>query len=153
MLEECLPLLLNCTAPRVDQQGVPTYGCKRCETDNLIDWHWPTDRVYNLIRATTRPYTGAYSYLDGKKLRIWGARRMRSAPEYAGRVPGRIVQTKTREDDAEGSVVLTGDGALLVTEVQLPGEEPAGASTVLKSLSATLVPQSDSGPEAKRPKG
>jgi methionyl-tRNA formyltransferase len=139
VLEESLPLLLNGSAPRFSQQGAATYGCKRCESDNLIDWRWPTDRIYNLIRATTRPYSGAYSYFHGKKIRIWNARRLRSAPAYAGRVPGRVVQPKYREDEAEGSVILTGDGALLVTDVQLQGEAPARATAVLKKLSDTLV--------------
>ena len=110
-----------------------TYTCKRLPEDNKIDWRLGTREVYNLIRAVTRPYPGAYTTLNGDEMRVWRAERLPDYSRYVGRVPGRVV-----EIGKDGAVVLTGDGALLLTEVQVQGREPASAALVLNSLSNTL---------------
>lgn len=135
LLERNLPALLAGTAARTPQDHArATYGCKRIPEDNQIDWSASSEAIYNLIRAVTRPYPGAYTTHEGKRLRIWAAQRLPDAPHYVGRVPGRIVEVRP---DA-GSVVLTGDGALLITEVQAESEEAVGASEKLRSIFATL---------------
>lgn len=111
-----------------------TYTCKRLVSDNKIDWALPSNRIYNFIRAITAPYPGAYSYLKGKKIIIWAAKLLPDFPSYAGRVAGRIVQVIPNI----GSVILTGNGALLLTEVQVDGGDIVCASDVLRSLSHTL---------------
>ncbi len=135
LLERNLPLLIAGTAPRRPQDpSQATFTCKRLPQDNRIDWTAPTSQVYNLIRAVSAPYPGAYTYLDGRKLIVWEARRVPDAPRYVGRVPGRVVQVRP----GEGALVLTGDGVLLLTQVQLEGMAPTCASEVLHSLSQTL---------------
>ena len=54
--------------------------------------------------------------------------------QYVSRVPGRVAEV-IRD---VGSLVLTGDGGVLLKDVQLEGEEVAKASSVLNSLSQTL---------------
>jgi len=75
LLEEALPLIKKGIAPRVAQnlkQG-SYYGGRRPE-DGKIDWGWPVMKIYNLVRAVTEPYPGAFAYLpDGQKLFIWWA--------------------------------------------------------------------------------
>jgi methionyl-tRNA formyltransferase len=135
LLERNLEALLAGTAPRRPQDpSRATYTCKRLPQDNRIDWKAPTAAVYNLIRAVSAPYPGAYTFLDGRKLIVWAARRLPDAPRYVGRVPGRVVEVRP----GEGVVVLTGDGALLLTEVQPEGMPPVCAAEVLQSLSQTL---------------
>ncbi|MGC8874797.1 MAG: methionyl-tRNA formyltransferase, partial [Chloroflexia bacterium] len=135
LLERNLAKLLAGTAPRHPQDPAQaTYTCKRLPQDNRIDWSASTKQIYNLIRAVSAPYPGAFTYLDGHKMIVWAARRLEHAPRYVGRVPGRVVEVRP----GEGSVVLTGDGALLLTEVQLEGMPPMCASEVLISLSQTL---------------
>lgn len=74
LLEELLPLIKKGTAPRVAQnlkQG-SYYGGRRPE-DGKIDWSWPVMQIYNLVRAVTEPYPGAFTHLpEGEKLFIWG---------------------------------------------------------------------------------
>ena len=51
----------------------PTYYPKRTELDSLIDWE---DDVYNiekLIRAVTKPFNGAYSFINKQKIIIYRA--------------------------------------------------------------------------------
>lgn len=128
-----LPALLDGSAPRAPQdQTQATFTCKRLPDDNQIDWTQPTATIYNLIRAVTTPYPGAFTTLAGRKLTIWRARPVER--RYVGSVPGRVVEIKP----GEGCVVLTGDGALLVSEVQLEGEGRSEAPAVLNSLAQTL---------------
>jgi methionyl-tRNA formyltransferase len=75
LLEEVLPLIKKGIAPRVPQdlkQG-SYYGGRRPE-DGRIDWSWPVIQIYNLMRAVTEPYPGAFTHLpEGKKLFVWWA--------------------------------------------------------------------------------
>jgi methionyl-tRNA formyltransferase len=135
LLARNLEALLRGTAVRRPQDHArATYACKRLPEDNRIDWRSPSARVYNLVRAAGAPYPGAYTFLDGRKLRVWAARRPVPEPRYVGAVPGRVVEVRR----GEGTMVLTGDGALLLTRVQEEGGEVACAAEVLNSLSLTL---------------
>ena len=135
LLEKNFPQLLAGTAPRRPQdESLATFTCKRLPQDNQIDWNLPTDRIYNLIRASGKPYPGAYTYLNGKKLTIWSAQRLNNFPRYVGRIPGRVVEIRR----GEGSVVLTADGCVLLRQIQIEGGEPVCAADVLNRLSQTL---------------
>lgn len=135
LLEENLPKLISGQVVYYPQDVTQaTYTCKRLPEDNRIDWQRPSREIYNLIRAVTRPYTGAYTTLHGEKLIIWRAALITDFPRYVGRVTGRVVEVKK----GVGSVILTGDGGLLVQEVQLGQNPSKGADEVLNSLSLTL---------------
>lgn len=135
LLERNLERILDGTAPRIPQDHTrATFTCKRLPQDNVIDWTQPSERIYNLIRAVTAPYPGAYTYLDGKKLIVWSAQRLPDFPCYVGRVPGRVVEIIP----GVGTVVLTGDSAVLLTLVQLEGQEPVCAADVLHRITHTL---------------
>lgn len=135
LLTRYLPRLLAGDAPRVAQDHArATFTCRRLPEDNRIDWSAPTTAIYNLVRAVTAPYGGAFTTLDGQRLIVWAARPLQPARRYVGRVAGRVVEIRP----GEGTVVLTGDGALLVTRVQLDGQEPVCAAEILNSVSQTL---------------
>ena len=62
-------------APRIaqDLKEGSYFGGRRPE-DGKIDWQWPALRIYNLIRAVTDPYPGAFTLLpEGERLFIWWA--------------------------------------------------------------------------------
>lgn len=133
MLEKVLPKLLDGTAPRTAQdQSQATFTCKRLPEDNEIDWTQQTSTIYNLIRGVTSPYPGAFTSLAGRKLIIWAAHPVER--HYVGKIPGRVVEIIPDE----GSVVLTGDGALLIREVQFENEASTPATQILKSITQTL---------------
>ncbi|MBL8146684.1 MAG: methionyl-tRNA formyltransferase-like protein [Anaerolineae bacterium] len=135
VLEEQLPALLAGNAPRTVQDvREATFTCRRLPEDNRIDWSRPAAEIYNLIRAVTAPYPGAFTTFSGRRLSVWTAQPLAGYSPYVGRVPGRVVEVRS----GEGSVVLTGDGALLLTNVQFEGEPRRNASEVLTSLSHTL---------------
>lgn len=71
---EYIPLLANGTAPRIKQdETIATYFPQRKPEDGNIDWSWDTKKIKDFIRAQTKPYPGAYTILNGKKLYIWDA--------------------------------------------------------------------------------
>ncbi|MDW8301668.1 MAG: methionyl-tRNA formyltransferase [Bacteroidia bacterium] len=47
---------------------------RRKPEDGLIDWNKPSRDIYNLIRAVSKPYPGAFSYLNHQKIVIWKAK-------------------------------------------------------------------------------
>lgn len=129
-------VLMAGAAPRFPQdESRATYTCKLLPGDFLIDWAWPTQRIYNLIRAATMPYAGAYCYLEGQRLRVWEAQRIVNSKRFIGRVPGRVVEFTP----GEGAIVLTGDGALRLLRVQKDDYPVGAAGDVLDRLSITLT--------------
>jgi len=128
--------LVNGTVEPIPQNhGDATFTCKWTPNDSLIQWNRSSQDIYNLIRATTQPYPGAFCYLDGKKLTIWSAELQTSPRDYVARVAGRVAEIYK----GEGTVVLTGDSTILLKDVQLEGEDITNASNVLKSPSQTLT--------------
>ncbi|MBM3145494.1 MAG: methionyl-tRNA formyltransferase [Chloroflexi bacterium] len=74
ILREYLPKLATRTAPRIQQDhNQATYFPQRSPEDGLIDWSWDAKRIRDFIRAQTRPYSGAFTYLEGKRITIWDA--------------------------------------------------------------------------------
>lgn len=74
ILREFLPKLADDTAPRIQQDhNQATYFPQRSPEDGLIDWSWDAKRIRDFIRAQTRPYSGAFTYLEGKRITIWDA--------------------------------------------------------------------------------
>jgi methionyl-tRNA formyltransferase len=74
VLLECLPQLANGTAPRIEQDhSQATIFPKRTPEDGKIDWDWDAKRIKDFIRAQTKPYPGAFTIIDNKKVIIWDA--------------------------------------------------------------------------------
>ena len=46
---------------------------KRSPKDGEINWEWDTNRIKNFINAQTRPYPGAFTFINDKKVIIWDA--------------------------------------------------------------------------------
>jgi methionyl-tRNA formyltransferase len=133
VLERSLPALASGQPPlRPQHQQAATYCCRRLPEDNEIDWQRTSRQVHDLVRAVTRPYPGAFTFLEGRRLIVWEAGLI-APPRYVGRVPGRVVEIRS-----DGVVVLTGDGAVLLRRVQLEGGPETPASDVLNRTSMTL---------------
>ncbi len=135
LLERNLHRLLEGSAPRSPQDHtLATFTCKRIPEDNQIDWSTSSQSIFNLIRASSSPYPGAFTYLADQKMYIWSAQMLPNFRPHVGRIPGRVIEVRP----GEGSVVLTGDGAILLTRVQMEGAEIVCAANALASLSQTV---------------
>ena len=114
---------------------IATYGCTRLPGDGEIDWSASTHKIDALVRALVKPFPGAFTYFNGRRLVVWRAHAVEQSPVYAGRVPGRIVNVSR----ADGHVdVLTGDGVLRIVEVEVDEAQPVAASRVIRTVRATL---------------
>jgi methionyl-tRNA formyltransferase len=74
LLEEMIPKIKNNTAPRIKQnENDATYFPQRSPTDGKIDWSWNSKKIKDFIRAQTKPYPGAFTKIQNKKIIIWDA--------------------------------------------------------------------------------
>lgn len=72
LLSSVLPALKKGTAKLVPQDNSKaTYYGGRKPSDGEIDWNKSAEEVRNLVRAVTRPYPGAYSFLGERKAFFW----------------------------------------------------------------------------------
>jgi|SRR5919108_4608695 methionyl-tRNA formyltransferase len=127
-------LLAGTAAPRPQEHGKATYACKRTAEDNRIDWAAPTLVIHNLVRAVTHPYPGAFTSLEGRRLRVWSSRRDLEPRNYRGRIPGAVVGF----GQAGEAAVLTGDGVLILDCVQLEDGPAVRPAEVFSSLGVRL---------------
>ena len=44
---------------------------KRTPEDGRIDWKLPAEEIHRLIRASTKPYPGAFTFFKNRKITIW----------------------------------------------------------------------------------
>src|SRR5262245_7494151 len=111
LTREFVPQLLARTAPRIPQDPSRASSWpKREPADGIIDWESRAPYLSDWVRAQTRPYPGAFTFLGDEKVIVWGARPVKlvaSAPA------GTIVDV-----GSAGPVVACGGGALVLEEVQ-----------------------------------
>ena len=92
MLKSALPAVLKGKAPRRKQnEKQATYFHGRKPEDGRIDWSKPAEEIRNLVRAVTRPFPGAFSYLASKKYVFWDVTAAKSTVKAA---PGTILSTE-----------------------------------------------------------
>jgi methionyl-tRNA formyltransferase len=115
LLRECVPQLLARSAPRIRQDAsrASTWP-RRIPGDGIIDWDTRAPYLHDWVRAQTRPYPGAFTFLGDEKVVVWRARPV----ELEARAPaGTVVAAMP-----EGPVVACGEGALLLEEVETQAE-------------------------------
>lgn len=120
------PLLRAEAAPRIPQDhSQATYFGGRRPEDGRIDWHQSAGQVYNLIRAVTHPFPGAFTHWQGRKLFIWAAALV---PDYQGPplAPGQVAVTP-----AGRVLVGCGQGVLALQTVQREGEAELSGEPLL----------------------
>jgi methionyl-tRNA formyltransferase len=118
LMRESYPLLRAGRAPRFTQDHrQSSYYGGRTPEDGLVDWRQPALAIYNLMRAVTHPYPGAFTHFQGRKLFIWNGRPL-GAPVADAHLPGQI----TAHLPGEGLLVSTGEGHFLITQAQWEGE-------------------------------
>ena len=117
------------TAPRTrqDDSQATTFGGRKPE-DGRIDWTESAERIYNLIRAVTHPYPGAFTEVNGKRLFIWEAKPLGRGE---GR-PGTVLSIDPLR-------VATGSGSLEITRYQWEGDHEEAATDVTHDLRAGTV--------------
>lgn len=100
-----------------------------------MDFSRPAAELERLVRGLN-PWPSAFTHIDSKTLKIWRAEVKKSLPDEAADsadcmrehpVPGMVCLT-----DEAGIWVLTGDGFLILREVQLEGKKRMSAADFLR---------------------
>lgn len=92
-----------------------TYYPQRKPKDGLVDWDHSPITQWNWIRAQTKPYPGAFTFYEGRKLTVWEA----VVPDNQ-RTVGERGEVKKIEQGT-GMQVYTGDGVITLQRVQYDG--------------------------------
>jgi len=101
----------------VQDHSLATYTAKRCKQDYKIDWSKSARSIYNLIRGCTRPYPGAFTYLEGDPMIIWSA-NLNDNRKYVSDAPGRVGAIG-EVDGVHGVSIICGDRRVIfLTSIQ-----------------------------------
>ncbi len=102
--------------PQDDAQAT-CFGGRKPE-DGRVVWTQTARQIFNLVRAVTDPYPGAFTEMGGARLMLWWAEP--DSPAARGRQghPGEVLSVSPL-------VVATGDGALEFTRTEWRGLAPA----------------------------
>lgn len=102
--------------------------------DGRIDWHQPVSAIHRLVRASSRPFAGAFASMeDGRRLTIWRARPFEHGMPFCA-VPGQILLR------ADGDpVIACGTGALRLEEIEMDDTDCEDAHSIVgRSVRARL---------------
>lgn len=103
--------------------------------DGRIDWRLSATALQRLVRASSRPFAGAFAYLeDGRRVTIWRASVWRHPGRFCA-VPGQVMLRT-----AGLPVIACGEGCLRLDEVEIEGLDPLQAlKEVGRSLRSRLL--------------
>jgi methionyl-tRNA formyltransferase len=100
---------------RKQDNSLATYAPKLTKEQGLINWSWPAERLYGLIRGLD-PWPGAFTYYNDKMLKLFGCFPANKGKTFSA--PGKIKGLTER-----GLEIETGKGSILVKEIQAPGKK------------------------------
>lgn len=109
---------------KAQDEAHATYAPPLTAESELIKWDMSSKSIKNQIRGLS-PDPGAYTWYNGDKLKIFKAQTVEM--DVSG-VPGEVISLIPQQ----GFVVKTGQGGLLVLEVQKPGKKRISAGDFLK---------------------
>jgi methionyl-tRNA formyltransferase len=127
-VKEKYPLMINKAVDLIENDNYETikqnkkegsYYGKRTPEDGLINWKNLAKKIYNLIRAVSRPYPGAFTYLDDAKILIWRAKVIKS--DNKKHMPGEVIEVRNNSFS-----VKCGSNQLLITDYETEAEVKPG---------------------------
>ncbi len=90
---------------------------RRRPKDGIMNWSQSSRRVYDFIRALTKPYPGAFTYLGGKRFIVWKSSLLPIDGTLA--TPGTVIgPVFSPEPSCCGYLVSCSSGALIVTSIE-----------------------------------
>ncbi|MEE3633138.1 bifunctional UDP-4-amino-4-deoxy-L-arabinose formyltransferase/UDP-glucuronic acid oxidase ArnA [Pseudomonas sp. AL 58] len=144
LLRDTLPQLIqgkiNETAQ--DESKATVFG-RRTAADGKLLWDKPAETLFNLVRAVTQPYPGAFCAVGEHKLIVWSAEVVKG---NEGQAPGRVISIDPlRIACGEDSLVITSgqrnDNGLFLSGAQLAAELGLVDGSVLRGAESGRAPR------------
>ncbi len=123
MIIDNLRLLENKKSIRIkqDESKFIELWKKRTPDDGLINWSKSSQEIQSLIRASTHPYPGAFTFFKKSKMIIWKADFL----ENDIYEPGKILDVTNN-----GVIIGTGNGIVTLHIIELPNDISKHALTI-----------------------
>ena len=110
-------------SPKPQDDSKSSYAKMVFKQEGKIDFTRQPEAVERLIRGFD-PWPGAFCEYEDMVMKLWKAQPL---CENTGKEPGTIIEVSAR-----GIKIACGDGALLVSEIQIPGKKRVAVSEYLK---------------------
>lgn len=112
-----------------------TYAKKLTKKEGLINWHLPAVYIERCIRAFN-PWPSSFFSFNGKYIKVWSSYvKTQHTSLSISSIPGTILLVETY-----GIHIITGDGVLVLTSLQLPGKKITSISSLMNSHPTWLNP-------------
>lgn len=112
-----MDMLIGRLSPAPQSTSNISYACKRTPEDGEINWKENSKKIYDFIRAQSKPYPGAFTRYNEDKVVIW---RSEIFPYPIYGIPGQIGMIDKKKKEI---VVVCGDkSGLVVEEVEIHGQ-------------------------------
>lgn len=102
----------NTLNPITQDNSKATYFSKRTPEDGEINWNWQKERIMNWVRALSRPYPGAFSFINGQKI-IINKMRFTEFGFTDTDLNGKIINTD------QGLIVKVQNGAIEIVDFEI----------------------------------
>lgn len=112
----------------VQDENQVTFAPKLDKNTGLINWSTSAVNIHCLVKGL-HPKPGAYTYLNGKKLKVLSAKPVESTD-------GKFAEIV--DITSEGFVVGTADGGLLIQEVHLESAKPMDAKSFINGYAIKI---------------
>ncbi|MGZ9668339.1 bifunctional UDP-4-amino-4-deoxy-L-arabinose formyltransferase/UDP-glucuronic acid oxidase ArnA [Pseudomonas sp. GNP014] len=144
LLRDTLPNMLQgkITETPQDESKATVFG-RRTPADGKLVWAKPAEELFNLVRAVTRPYPGAFCAVGEHKLIVWSAEVVKG---NEGQAPGRVISVDPlRIACGEDSLVVTAgqrnDNGLYLSGPQLANELGLVDGSLLRGAESGRAPR------------
>jgi len=126
MILETLSMLEEDKITKIKQKQADfiEYWPKRTPKDGKIEWTKSGKEIHTLIRATTHPYPGAYTFFKKSKLKIWKAKFLDTKTTE----PGKIIHI-----GKYGVKIGTGKGTILIQKASLGNNKEVGPHKIFSN--------------------
>ena len=115
LLMDTLPSIINGTNKREKQNDdEATYAYNVSREEEHVDFTKTSREIFNQIRGLNS-WPGAYATLEDKNIKLWASKINDKTYDNE---PGTIINI-----DKNGMEVVTKDGSVLITELQIPGKK------------------------------
>jgi len=136
LIEELLSKILNNEITlEIQDENKATYFPKRNPQDGAIDWTLTNYHLRNFTRALTKPFPGAFSFINDEKIIIWQLFPFINNNNSNNILPGTIISVFANNKFS----VKTGDGIVIIDDYNIKNKDYIKIGVTLKSISFTKI--------------